>query len=279
MEPLPHCSLLPGTGWYTGEAPAHFWRIAAGWWCSWTTWHHPVAKIENIYQTFLWDRGCLVTSTSGGSCLQFGFWTSSAPYREGERREEEGGEREAEFRPWEHHAAALTPDDLYACVSTHINGVWSSGASLLSYAWVLTGIVGTSLFWWPSQHHMANSPQLCSELSRIVYDSFLVHLRRTCVSCVCGRKLLAVCDLACLSYIMDGVIGWCERHRQCRALEWAAVSVWKGFITSYGEHKAGIPWKQNCGFWDGTNKIGLFFHCSGERWPSEKPILPPPPLP
>lgn len=49
---------------------------------------------------------------------------SSAPYREGERREEdeEGGEREAEFRPWEHHAAALTPDDLYACVSTQING-------------------------------------------------------------------------------------------------------------------------------------------------------------
>lgn len=48
---------------------------------------------------------------------------SPAPYREGERREEEeGGEREAEFRPWEHHAAELTPDDLYPCVSTQING-------------------------------------------------------------------------------------------------------------------------------------------------------------
>lgn len=133
-----------------------FWEGSSWLWCSWTTWHHPVAKIQNLYQTFLGDRGCLVTSTSGGSCLQFGFWMSSAPYREGERREEdeEGGEREAEFRPWEHHAAAFTPDDLYACVSTQINGAWFSGASLHSYVWVLTGIVGTSLCWWPSRHRI-----------------------------------------------------------------------------------------------------------------------------
>lgn len=52
-----------------------------------------------------------------------------------------------------------------------------------------------------------------------------------------------ICDLACLSYIMVGVTGWCEMHSLSRALEWAAVSVWKGFITSYGEHKAQIPWK------------------------------------
>lgn len=109
------------------------------------------------------------------------------------------------------------------------------------------------------------------------YDSFPVHLRRARADCVCGRKLLA--DLWSSLPLLHGVTGWCERHRQSRALEWAAVSVWKGFITSYGEHKAGIPWKQNCGFWDGTNKIGLFFHCSGERWSSEKPVLPPPPLP
>lgn len=57
-----------------------------------------------------------------------------------------------------------------------------------------------------------------------------------------------ICDLACLSYVMDGVTDWRERHSQSRVLEWAAVSVWKGFITSYGEHKAGIPWKQKYGF-------------------------------
>lgn len=48
---------------------------------------------------------------------------SPAPYRKGEGREEEeekGGEREAEFRPWEHDAAELTPDDLHARVSTQI---------------------------------------------------------------------------------------------------------------------------------------------------------------
>lgn len=81
-------------------------------------------------------------------------------------------------------------------------------------------------------------------------------------------------DLACLFSIMVGVTGWGERHSLSRALEQAAVSVWKGFITSYGEHKAWIPWKQRCGFWDGTNKIGLFFHCFGESWPSEKSVLP-----
>lgn len=57
-----------------------------------------------------------------------------------------------------------------------------------------------------------------------------------------------ICDLGCLSYVMDGVTDWRERHSQSRVLEWAAVSVWKGFITSYGEHKAGIPWKQKYGF-------------------------------
>lgn len=45
--------------------------------------------------------------------------------RGGERREqrrEEGGETGSRVQPLEHHAAELTPDYLYLCVSTQING-------------------------------------------------------------------------------------------------------------------------------------------------------------
>lgn len=66
---------------------------------------------------------------------------------------------------------------------------------------------------------------------------------------------------------MDGVTGWRERHSQSRALEWASVSVWRGFNTSYGEHKAGYLGNKNADFEMGQTKSGCFSTALGKDGP------------